>query len=62
MTNEKTPIFQPDFNMNDYLNIDGTPQNGIMAKDGFKIRHDDQPVTEAYKTGALHHGIGNSTV
>jgi len=62
MTNEKTPIFQPDFNINDYATIDGTPQNAIMAKDGYKIRHDDQPVTEAYKTSALQHGIGNSAV
>ena len=43
MTNEKTPIFQPDFN----------PEIFIES---------DQPVTEAYKTGALQHGIGNSAV
>ena len=43
MTNEKTPIFQPDFN----------PEIFIES---------DQPVTAAYKTGALQHGIGNSTV
>jgi len=49
-------------NMNDYVDILGTSQNGIMTKDGYKVRHDDQPVTEAYKTAALQHGIGNSAV
>ena len=43
MTNEKTPIFQPDFNPEIFI-------------------ENDQPVTEAYKTSALQHGIGNSAV
>ncbi len=45
---------------NDLITIDGQPQNGIIHGEP-QHRH-NAPVTGAYQTDAIRHGIGNSTV
>jgi len=54
----KSPFIENPMNM---LDATGQPQNGIMSDGTLGIRH-NPPVTGAYQTDAIRHGIGNSAV
>ena len=50
-------------NINNLMQIDGSPQNGIMQGEvNPSGRHTEPAVTGAYQTNAFQHGIGNSAV